>query len=407
MKSSKINGLQKTVSFALIAVMLVFVIGFVSSGFQNPPDSPDDGSGDTNSPTDDNTPPGNEQPNEDDKQDESPDTNKGENNQEDSKDNENLNSGNQDQNPDDDFLPPVVEPEPTYFNKITGLEVSKEKSEAIPVGYVVDPSLPLYGISSSDITFEFPTEDGKTRMLSYTTDSALLWKIGSLSRTRAFISGISNFIGGVVVSYGNDDLVKYSIWDTSKIELDLSKHYNSYFLENTLYIYTSKELTDNAIEAAANLSPKPYKSCPFLFSQLGNVVGIGEAATVTLPYSEEGRVDLYYSEKTGRYLYYKAGARKMDMLTGKNVGFDNVFILFADTTTYEKAHGSELVIDIMGGGSGYYVSGGTYLELRWGINEIGELAFYSLNGEKLAVNPGTSYVAYYKSSQAASVKIGY
>ena len=88
-----------------------------------------------------------------------------------------------------------------------------------------------------------------------------------------------------------------------------------------------------------------------------------------------------------------------------NIGFDNVYVLFADATTYEKAHGSELVMDTVSGGVGYYVTMGTYSEIRWSVNELGNLEFYSLNGDKLIANTGTSYVAYFKSSQSSSVKI--
>ena len=136
-----------------------------------------------------------------------------------------------------------------------------------------------------------------------------------------------------------------------------------------------------------------------------HIYGISEAYTVTIPYSEKAKVELFYSEKTSRYLYYKADMRKMDMLNGNNIGFDNIFVLFADATTYEKAHGSELVMDTMSGGVGYYATMGTYSEIRWGVNELGNLEFYSLSGEKLIVNTGKSYISFFKSSLSSSVKL--
>ena len=62
-------------------------------------------------------------------------------------------------------------------------------------------------------------------------------------------------------------------------------------------------------------------------------------------------------------------------------------------------------MDTVNGGVGYYVTMGTYSEIRWNVNELGNLEFYSLNGDKLIANTGTSYVAYFKSSQSSSVKI--
>ena len=93
------------------------------------------------------------------------------------------------------------------------------------------------------------------------------------------------------------------------------------------------------------------------------------------------------------------------MLSGKNVSFNNVFVLFSDATTYEKASGTELVMDVMSGGKGYYVTQGTLTEFKWALNELGELNFYSLSGERLTVNRGNSYFAFYKASESPKVKI--
>ena len=95
----------------------------------------------------------------------------------------------------------------------------------------------------------------------------------------------------------------------------------------------------------------------------------------------------------------------MDMLTGENVSYKNVFILFADATTYEKAEGSELVIDVNSGGKGYYISNGTYSEFVWKTDVSGALTFFTLSGEILKVNPGNSYISFYKSSNSYKVNI--
>ena len=62
-------------------------------------------------------------------------------------------------------------------------------------------------------------------------------------------------------------------------------------------------------------------------------------------------------------------------------------------------------MDVMSGGRAYYVTRGKLTEFTWALNELGELNFYSLSGERLTVNPGNSYVAFYKASEAANVKI--
>jgi len=390
MKSFKMSSLQKLVSFVLIAVLLICTVGFAADGWRSPNDEPDSGNvDDTTGEADENTDgdnPPNEEPTD-------PPT----------EDPTDVPSTEPEPEP---ITPTPTPPAPVYTNTITGLEISAEQNSQTPIGFVLDPQAPLYGVSSSDLALEFPLEDGKSRLLTYTTNYSMLWKVGTLAPTRAFISGSSNFFGGIVVSYGNDDIVKYSAWDTSKIDLDVSKVTDCYYVENTLYIYTSKELVDIAAKTTPALSNSPYKTAPYLFNITDeDVKGTTEATTVTIPYSDKNETNLYYSETSGQYLYFKSGSRKVDMLNGKNVSFKNVFVLFANATTYEKADGTELVMDTLSGGTGYYISAGYLTEIRWSIDENGNLKFRTLSGEQLTVNKGTSYISYYKASNASKVKV--
>ncbi|MBQ7333022.1 MAG: DUF3048 C-terminal domain-containing protein [Clostridia bacterium] len=387
MKSSNNSGLNKFLSFVLIAVLLVFVVGFASNGWEEDPLEPDNGEdGEKTDNTDENTDgPGNEQTNDSTNGDGTGNDNNtppeengeentnGENNENPTppgNENGESNAENNEENNTNEPPEEIIPPPPVYINTMTGLEVSEEQKYNVPLGFVFDPSAPLYGIASSEIAIEFPIEDGTTRLLSYTTDNSELWKIGSLVETRAFISAMSRFFGGIIVSYGNDDVIPYSIWDLSELELDLSKHSGSFHRENAKYVYTSYNKLDSALSASNNLSGELYKTAPFDFTSEEIIYGLSAASSITIPYSQKSETAFYYSEKTGRYLLYKSGNRKVDMLTGENVAYENVFVLFADATTYEKEYGTELVMDVTSGGRGYYLTKGTLTEITWALNEV-------------------------------------
>ncbi len=375
MTSFKLTGPYRLISFFLIAVLLICVVGFAVNGWENENTVPDSGeNGNTTDNTDENTD-GNNQ----------------------------LTPPNNTTGDDNNNNETIVTPEEKFYNKLTGLEISKAESEAIPFGYVMSTASPLYGVANADITIEFPTEKDETRMLVYKTGTNTLWKIGALAPTRDFITGIANFFGGVTVSLGNDDIVKYSAIDTEKINLNIKNYQDTYFKENALYIYTSSELIQNAYKMGS-IEATTYKDAPFLFSE-DKVKGVSVANTLTLPYSQSSKTELFYSEETDNYLYFKNGNLKIDMLTGENISFKNVFILFADATTYEKADGTELVLDTLTGGIGYYASGGYKTEIRWNINKDGKLEFKTLDGKTLVANRGNSYIGYYKSSLYSSVKV--
>ena len=389
MTPQKLTGFHKFVSFVLIAILVIFILGFAVNGWQANENLPD--SGDVGNTTDDTD----------------------ENNDENATDNEDDTQNNEsikDENTPED--PPVTEPEPPeeeipiYINPITGLQVSESKYNTVPTGTVLNPTAPLYGVSDSELSIEFPIEDGSSRLLVYNTSEEVLWKIGALAPTRKFISGMSNFFGGIVVSYGEDDIIIYDAWETDAFLLDISKYSDCYYAENTLYVYTSENMIELAKTKKSQVQSQIYyKSAPYDFYADESFLGTGNASTVIIPYSDKNETELYYHEKSGEYLYYKSANRKMDMLTGKNISYKNVFILFADATTYEKSGGSELVVDIISGGRGYYISNGRYVEFTWSTDVSGALSFFSLNGEKLKVNPGNNYFAYYKSSSASKVRL--
>ncbi len=389
MTPQKLTGFHKFVCFVLIAILVIFVLGFAANGWQASDKLPD--SGDVGNKTDDT--------------DENDNLN-GTNDKNDTQNNESLENKNPPEDPPkEDPLPPVEEPI-IYINPMTGLQISENRYNTVPVGTVVNPSAPLYGVSDSDLAIEFPIEDGSSRLLVYNSSEEVLWKIGALTSTRNFISGMSNFFGGIIVSYGQDDVVIYDAWEENAFLLDISKYSDCYYVENTLYVYTSENMIDLAKTKKVQMqSENYYKTAPFDFYDAANFVGTGSATTVIIPYSEKNETELYYHQQSGQYLYYKSANRKMDMLTGKNISFKNVFILFADATTYEKAEGSELVMDVLSGGKGYYISNGRYTEFIWKTDISGALSFYSLSGEKLKVNPGNNYFAYYKSSNTSKVNL--
>ena len=372
MNSFKLNTFQKFACFALIIILVICAVGFAADGWQIDFNSDEDKLGNNN---DSNIAPPNNTP-------------------------DGSNDDETDVPGDSTTQEP---PEPEYFSIATGLQISKTESEAIPTGIVIDPCAPVYGISSSDISIEFPIEDGTTRLLAYTTDEDVMWKIGSLKPARNYISNMSNFFGGLIVSYGKDDIISYDSWETKNLELDLSAYPDCYYIENSHYVYTTEAMIESAKQKSHQGLHTGYSSMPFSFADSQINMGYNEATAITIPFSQANESQFYYNELTGKYLYYKTGNRKLDMLTGKNLDYTNIFILFANSTTYENSSGSQMVIDTVTGGKGYYISDGKLTEFNWSTAKSGALEFKNLMGETLEINRGNSYIAFYKASNFSKI----
>lgn len=371
MKSSKNGGLLRSLSFLMIAVILIGTIGFAAGGLQSSPnDEPDSGKSDeTVGDADENT------------------------------------DGNQEE------LPELKEPEvyiPEYVNYLTGLEVSEAESRNKPHCFVTSSDAPMYGISKSSLVFEFPIEDGSTRLVAYQTDVKSLGKIGSIAPTRQFITNIAEYFGGVILSFGNDDSVKYDSYAEGVESFDFSKQTGYHYTEHNQFIYTNGDLISAGL-GNANISTitKPKANLPFTFTDFGEdeLIFESKAEAVILPYFKSNETEFYYSKELNRYIYSKGGTPKTDMLNNKSVSFDNVFILLSDSITYETAKTSELVMDTVKGGEGYYMTLGTMIKIKWSTDELGNLLLTDSNGVKLKINRGTSYFGFVKSSKAEAISI--
>ena len=291
-----------------------------------------------------------------------------------------------------------------FKNVLTGLEITESEYNSSAYGIVIDPSEAIYGLSYADIAIEFPTEMGTSRMLFFSASDEVIWKIGALAPTRKFITSMSSYFGGIIVANGEDDKVSYNVGNEGSL-LDISKHNDCSYNESGKLYYTNEKLIEVALNRTQYIaSSNGYTTPPFIISEEKIDSGINHGNTVAIQYSNGNCTQLIYDSSTDKYLYTKNSAQKSDMLNGEAIAFSNAFILFADTTTYESATSSELVIDTESGGSGYYFHNGKMTELRWKSSN-GKLLFTNLMGEVLEVNKGTSYVTFYKASEYSNIAI--
>ena len=55
------------------------------------------------------------------------------------------------------------------------------------------------------------------------------------------------------------------------------------------------------------------------------------------------------------------------------------------------------------GGTGFFLTNGTYTSIKWSADSSGILNFYLENNERLYINIGNSYIGFFKSSSTSSV----
>lgn len=371
MKWLQNGNLAKLVAFFVIAVVITCTVSFAANGWQsfinNEPDS---------------------------------DKITTENNSANNKVDEN-NDGIQ----DEDI--PVIQPTQKYYHQITGLETDIETSVKRPVSICFESSNPLYGISSSYLTIEFPTEYGNTRLLCFTDEAKTLGKIGSLAPSRGYISNLATYFGGILLSYGTDDTFEYNYKKPQSI-LDFNSISGYCYTEYNSFVYTNGDLVNAFLNNSnINQSTSEIIHLPYNFPSVEETISVDgkNASSISIDFSDSSNTLLTFSSGEGKYVLTKNTTVKSDLLNDKGMYYDNAFVLYANSTTHETESSTQLIVDTYSSGTGIYATMGKCIEITWEKNSSGQLVFYNSDGEKLEVNRGTSYIAFVKASGKSGVKV--
>ncbi len=298
---------------------------------------------------------------------------------------------------------------PTYTNYLTGLETTAPLTATQPLAVVLHTDTRGYGMSYASVTVEFPLENGESRWLAFMEDTAPLGQLGNIAASRTYIGDMLRSFGGLLISHGVDDRLSYDGYDTEGRHLDLSQAAGSCYTEGRYTVYTNGYLLSSALSAGMlpiNRTQTP--SVPYRFADFGAdlVQGDAQAASVYLPYSSTNTTKLVYNESKHTYTLYKNEQAYTDLLKQGDVSYTNVFVLFADTTTYERTDMTQTVMDTIRGGTGYYMSEGTSMRITWKTDDGGVIQFYDTAGRPLTVNRGTSYISFFKSSLSSTIHFG-
>lgn len=290
----------------------------------------------------------------------------------------------------------------------------------------IQTSKPQYGVSRADIVYEMETEYGITRLLCLYYDIGEIGQIGSVRSTRENLLALAYPLDPVFVYVGNSIYAQDAVAAHAIDALNaLEPGYNDvvYRDEERLaqgYPYESSAMTTGERIVAAcedmGISLQTDQAIPaFLFADPdGDKVlpADGEAQRVYFWFSGEPGGEVYYDgdfrydSASGQYLKFQHGEAQMDVVTGQQMAFDNVFVLFGDIAG--RSSGDILLrFEYEAGGTGYYFSQGRYAEFTWEKDSFSDnFMFYdAATGEELVVNCGNSYVAVVNKSKAPLLEI--
>lgn len=318
---------------------------------------------------------------------------------------------------------PTPTPVPYTPNPWTGEKMASDfdtdmRATAIMINNL-SAARPQRGLSQANILFESKVEGGITRFMAIFEDYTKI--DGDVGPVR---SGRDQFLQWAMPYFalychiGRSEITQTYIdsFDYNYLDIDGQKRIFTYRRNRPGYAtehtaYTNAELLQTAIDKYGYDMERTYTSPVFNFVDYDDNDGkrelSGQQVTdISIVHSETYRTYFTYDETTGKYMMSQYNGKKgvreetVDENNGQQLGFENIFIAFADISTYPYPGGGAYdpnyqKVDLSYGAFGYYFSNGRVEEIRWFKGAASDvLEFTDADENPLVVNCGKSYIAF-------------
>lgn len=286
-------------------------------------------------------------------------------------------------------------------NPLTGLPIDGDKVNNRPVAIMINnlhSGQPLLGVTEADIMYECPTEGGITRILGVFKDPSAVPAIGSVRSSRPYFISIAKSLDAIYVHLGGSTHA-YSILKSGYIDsIDLIKgqfmlrdpaRRKNLGLEHSAL--TSGEKLGEGIKAHGFRTQwgKDY-FYPQRFGDDSQVLSGTSATTVTAKFSGYKSSVFTYDEPTQTYLISQFNRPQMDdnfkrQNSKPNIILMNVYGQNIDNTEL-------LALDIIGRGTGKYISHGKCIDITWSRDtDTSPFSYFTKDGIPLTMLPGKIY----------------
>ncbi len=306
---------------------------------------------------------------------------------------------------------PTPEPSPEVeagVNPLTGLPVSDPARAAMrPVAVMINNikvATPQLGINAADLYYEMVVEGGITRMLVVFADPATVPELGSVRSVRSDYIDFAGGIDAILVSVGGSSIAIEQIQRIDAAHVDMFSQSRAFWRDP---VWQKERGTEHSVrtdgerltEAIARLKLRdtlldPQKSA-FGFLPEGPVQPASDksehaATSVSVRFSNYNTSVFRYDSKTGLYSKSQFGRPQIDLADNKPLSVTNVLVL---QTTIGSLNGQSWRDADLSAGSGYYVSGGSRVAIKWKKGGIRDpFVFTYEDGSPLLINRGKTYV---------------
>lgn len=304
--------------------------------------------------------------------------------------------------------------EAPVFNPLTGeAGYSKELVNNRPVAIMINnitQARPQWGLTSPDMVFETLAEGGISRMMwLYADASRIPEKVGSIRSARHYYIQFAQGLDAIFIHFGGSPLAYESInrGDIDNIDGIYSSAYfardktRNVASEHTAYS-TGDFIRQGIADKGFRTEIKSEYKNPFKFTTGKASLPGGSCNEIYFSFSPDYSYTYKYNEADGLYYSFLGDKQFVDS-EGRQQSFTNAVILYAGMSRIDE---KRITLAYEQGGSGVYVSNGTYENVTWiKSGSTALLKIYDSTGAEISLNPGRSYIGIVPSDRQSNTVI--
>lgn len=283
-------------------------------------------------------------------------------------------------------------------SKFRGTPIEEEINHQRPIAVMIDnhPDARMQaGFRQADMVFEMIVEGTFTRymMLFHSQDAE---RVGPIRSARKYYIDRMQEFDAIYTHYGasaeGDDILRargIDDIDGMVVPSSVIYRYNDTGKFAPHNAYSGTEVIREYAEKRGSMMTTENPG--FSFHPEQTPLNGEVAKEVTVSYFADNNSIFTYHEDSETYTYNKDGVEIVDENDQKELAISNIIIQVANYYPNPSYKGI-LSLDQVGEGEGYYFSNGEYLPLTWSKADENSQTEYFVNGEKIMLNPGQTWV---------------
>ena len=294
------------------------------------------------------------------------------------------------------------------------LKIVDEDSTSRPYAVMINNinvARPLQsGLQDAYLIYEIIVEGGITRYMALFMDQNTE-RIGSIRSARHYFLDYALENDAIYVHHGQSPQAQsdFSTLNVDRIVVDNSKtgwRDKSLNVSSEHTLFTSIAKLNNGIG-----SKRTTRNNDLLLDysvdeiDMASLDGASVATNISIPYSNSYVTSYVYDAENGYYLRSVNGKEHTDYVTKKQYHFKNIITYQVKNTTINDGENKgRQNIENVGEGTGYYISGGYSVPIKWvKKSRKNQTKYYYTNGEELKVNDGNTFIQIQPTSQKLQI----